>query len=990
MFSGEPGLRRRVSLTMGTGPAGRAGGRHDEESTPTCGQLLQRYRSLAGLTQEVLAERAGYSADYIGKLERDQRELPAAALERLGTVLGLTEHEHAALRAARDRGPPAHSLVGRDAELAEIRHHLAGLGPPVLLFAAEPGMGKTRLLEEAAALAARSGWGAARGACQRRAQDLYAPLSGALTDALRHLPDRDRAEALRQSGQLELLLPELAPAAEGPGSGDESGNQARTGNQPEQQRRRLFSSAEGCLRAAAGQAGTLLILDDLHWAGPDALDLLTALVTAGGSPPIRLIGAYRDSETSPRLDEFTADLARTQQVRRRELEPLSDAEAERLLVQLTTGRPDMPTMLPAIIRRAGGVPFFLVSYAEDVRDSSQNTKSVRVPWTVASVIRQRVLALPIPAQELLGVAAVIGPTVPHRLLTQVAGSSDEELLQAAEAALDARLLTEDGQASYCFTHDLIRETIEHGLSAGRRRLLHRRIGESLEREPGAPTDSLARHFGLSDDDGKATAYLVLAGEQAQQRVAYAAAADFFARAASRLELAGRPSDAIPITEKHGVALHRAGRHGEAITALERALAGYQAAGDEEGAHRVTGHLAVAHFRKGTSPDSLGQLAGLAAVGQAQDIGSRGALTRWQGLFRLLYAQGSYQQMVTEGRSLAEAGRASGNSKLEAIGAGVEGAGLICLGRLSEGTALLEAAMPPAPAANRRIADAAVMLSGAYLARGLVDRSHELSTRMLRTAESVDDQVLVGLHTLMLGAACYVRGDWPRGQDLIDRAQQHFTAGEGSPLTIRVVPVLGMTMIWRGVWDQARSYLETALQAAQSTFIANAERAALVHLAELDVLQGHPQQAVTRLLPFMAKDLAWDYGVTSRTTLAAAYLDLGDLPSARTYAERAVAESRRIGAGLQEIWALRMHGMIETRHGNHELALAAYQDGLQRARAMPCPYGEAQLLHAHGLLDRQQGNQAAAQAKFSAALAIAETLGATKEAGRLREALAETG
>jgi tetratricopeptide (TPR) repeat protein len=274
--------------------------------------------------------------------------------------------------------------------------------------------------------------------------------------------------------------------------------------------------------------------------------------------------------------------------------------------------------------------------------------------------------------------------------------------------------------------------------------------------------------------------------------------------------------------------------------------------------------------------------------------------------------------------------------------------------------------------------------------GLVDRSQELSTRMLRAAESMGDPVVAAMHILVLGGACYVRGDWPRGQELIRQAEQHSTAGERSPLTIRFVPVLGMTMIWRGAWEQARTYLETAVQDAQSTFIANAERAALVHLAELDVLQGHPQEAISRLRPFMARDLAWDYGVTSRTTLAAAYLELADLPNARTYAERAVAESRRIGAGLQEIWALRIYGMIEARHGNHDLASAAYQEGVQRARAMPCPYGEGQLLRAHGLLDRQQGNQAAARAKISAALAIAETLGADKEAGSLREALAETG
>ena len=264
---------------------GRARGCNDDGVAPTCGQLLQRYRSLAGLTQEGLAEKAGYSADYIGKLERDQRELPAAALDRLAVVLGLADQERAALAAARDKETPSRLLVGRDAEMTEIRRHLAGLGPPVLLFAAEPGMGKTRLLEEVIARAARSGWGIAHGTCQRRALDPYAPLTGALAGALDRMADRDRAEVLRQARQLDLLLPELAPA-----SGDLARQPGLPG-QPEQQRRLLFSSAAHCLRAAAGQAGTLLILDDLHWTGPDALDLLTMLLTAPGPSPIRLIGA---------------------------------------------------------------------------------------------------------------------------------------------------------------------------------------------------------------------------------------------------------------------------------------------------------------------------------------------------------------------------------------------------------------------------------------------------------------------------------------------------------------------------------------------------------------------------------------------------------------------------------------------------------------------------------------------------------------------------
>ena len=592
---------------MGAGRAGR--GRQAQDAPPTCGQLLQRYRGLAGLTQEELAERAGYSGNYIGKLEQDQRELPAAAADRLAAVLGLADQDRAALRAARERrqggrGLPARLLAGRDAEMAQIRQLLAGAGPPVLLLAGEPGMGKTRLLEEAASRGAGGGWGVARGGCLRRAQDAYAPLSGALDDALQRLPTGQRAEALRQAGRVDLLLPELAP----PGGPDPGEGGVTAGVQPEQQRRLLVSSAGRLLGAVAGPAGTLLVLDDLHWAGPDAVDLLAALLAAAGSPPLRVIGAYRDSETPARLGEFVADLARASLVRVLPLGPLTDADAGRLLLQLAPAGEQMPAVLPAIVRRAGGVPFFLVSYAEQVRGGGQGGTPLAVPWTVAQVIGQRVAALPGPARELLSVAAVAGRVVPHTLLAQVTSSDDEQVLEAVETALEARLLAEDGPDGYRFTHDLIRETVESGLSAARRRRLHRRIGQALEHQPGASAESLAFHFSHSGEDGTAAGYLELAGDQAQQRVAYAAAAEFYAAAAARLQAAGRPAEVAPVTEKQGVAWHRAGRYDAAITALEGALAGYRAAGDAESVARVTGRLANAHYRRGTSHDALGELA----------------------------------------------------------------------------------------------------------------------------------------------------------------------------------------------------------------------------------------------------------------------------------------------------------------------------------------------------------------------------------------------
>ena len=87
--------------------------------------------------------------------------------------------------------------------------------------------------------------------------------------------------------------------------------------------------------------------------------------------------------------------------------------------------------------------------------------------------------------------------------------------------------------------------------------------------------------------------------------------------------------------------------------------------------------------------------------------------------------------------------------------------------------------------------------------------------------------------------------------------------------------------------------------------------------------------------------------------------------------------------------LEVHGTIEARDGHYDLARAAYTEGLHRAAAMPFPYGQARLLHAHGLLDRQQHDHAAAHAKLAQALAIFDNLGASQDAARLRQAIADT-
>jgi len=376
--------------------------------------------------------------------------------------------------------PPLPPLVGRARELELLDRHLAGAGPPVLMFAGEPGIGKSRLLDEAAARAPGHGLRVLHGGCQRRdAEAPYAPLPDALMRFINILsPSRLRAD-LRGCAWLARLLPELADALPEPPS---------AWPLPPGAERRLMSEALArFLGNVAGPDGTLLALDDLQWAGADALALLAWLVRSArpATVPLYVVGAYRDSEARPGdpLAEALADLAHRRLVAHHTLTPLATPEAAQLLDGLLAGAQEEGEAVDAatrerVARRTGGVPFFVVSYAQALRAEDS---AGAVPWDVRQSLRQRVAALPRPAQMMLGAAAVAGRRVSRALLVAVLERPEDEVLDALEDAAQARLLVESGPDTYQFAHDVIREVVESGLGAGRRTMLHRRVAEALER-----------------------------------------------------------------------------------------------------------------------------------------------------------------------------------------------------------------------------------------------------------------------------------------------------------------------------------------------------------------------------------------------------------------------------------------------------------------------------------------------------------------------------
>ncbi len=284
----------------------------------TFDRTLVRLRRAAGLTQEQLAQRCGLSTRGVGNLERGQRHPRRVTVQLLADGLALPEDSRAELLAAARRGrrqPPDHpvppprpapDLIGRTEEHALLDKHISGTGRPFLVFAGQTGIGKTRLLAEAATLAEARGTVVLSTACSRYGGEPYAPLSEAFA---RHVSEHPAGPGLA------FLLPEQRTA------------------EPAPARWQMFAEAARFLDTLARRRGVLGILDDLQWAGPDGLALLASLVQDVRPDRVRFLAAYRDTEIAAAepLADTLLDLYRKGLVTQHSLAPLADEDATMLL-----------------------------------------------------------------------------------------------------------------------------------------------------------------------------------------------------------------------------------------------------------------------------------------------------------------------------------------------------------------------------------------------------------------------------------------------------------------------------------------------------------------------------------------------------------------------------------------------------------------------------------------------------------------------------------
>ena len=128
--------------------------------------------------------------------------------------------------------------------------------------------------------------------------------------------------------------------------------------------------------------------------------------------------------------------------------------------------------------------------------------AMAVPEGVRDVVGRRLGRLSAQTNQMLSVAAVLGRDFDVELLAAVRDAPEDSLLDALDEAVGAGLVQETGADRYRFAHVLVRATLLEELSATRRRRLHWRVGEVIEKLRPDDVVALAYHFGQAGPDGE--------------------------------------------------------------------------------------------------------------------------------------------------------------------------------------------------------------------------------------------------------------------------------------------------------------------------------------------------------------------------------------------------------------------------------------------------------------------------------------------------------
>src|SRR6516162_8456722 len=387
-------------------------------------------------------------------------------------------------------------FVGREEEMAMLMRRWerarAGEGQLVLIVG-EPGIGKSRLVEEFRTKIAETShtwtvwsalqllqntplhpiaeWGRQRFPEDASAEERLADLEGAL-----------RMVGLNPTEHAPLLAPIVdipLPTGRAPNL------------PPDEMRRRQLAAIVAWILAGARSQPLAIAFEDLHWADPTSLDLIRALAERSGQAPLFIIATARPEFRPPwSLRSYHGVIS---------LSPLDRADVAQMVGELAARQALSKEVVEGVSERTGGVPLFVEEVTRLLLERGEGGGAHIIPPTLQQSLAARLDRLG-EAREVAQIGAVLGRDFTYALVRAVGEVDDSALQSALDRLAGADLLIAEGaghEANYRFKHALIQDAAYDSLLKSRRKALHRRAAELLRDESeraAAEAEVIAHHF----------------------------------------------------------------------------------------------------------------------------------------------------------------------------------------------------------------------------------------------------------------------------------------------------------------------------------------------------------------------------------------------------------------------------------------------------------------------------------------------------------------
>lgn len=422
----------------------------------------------------------------------------------------------------------ADAMIGREHEILAIRRSLSRCleqrRSTVTLISGTPGIGKTRLLDEACSIAIQMGIKPLVGRCLERDD---APPLWPWIQIHRLL--------LREFGQTQLRhwsggrLDDLAAIAQQP-------DDHRTSPSPhtrdlDRDRFRLFDTLSLLFSNILARSPLLIAIDDLHRADQPSAQLFAFLSRELHFSCATFLGAFR---TSPPVNSELAELKNQPGVQRLDLKPLSRQETDLLLAQVL----DLnvaPETRDLLFHKTAGNPLFLRQLAPLLASSRKIDTEHLLSGDIRYAVAEHVRALSLDARIALEAASVVGPEFALSVLDDLTTLDSAALSDALSEAVRAGVLVADDSSgeSFRFTHALVRDALYANQPAEIRIRTHLAVAQAAKKAHAGQSEhaaEIAHHFYHARQHDDALSFAIQAGDHASRTFSYPEAASHYHRA----------------------------------------------------------------------------------------------------------------------------------------------------------------------------------------------------------------------------------------------------------------------------------------------------------------------------------------------------------------------------------------------------------------------------------------------------------------------------